>query len=527
MVQSVEDVILDGAHLASPADLDINDDRRYRFGRCLLTTVYLEDIGLVGVDAVALQKGAGQDASSEEFNNKDAEALRQCGLPTQFGGHKTNKAGGKKRRSIGAPRTNGHHSNGGQYAIEPTATVIPQQRPIADSNTAAGGCAQADALHDSTAAPVNPTETGPVGSRSSRQENLLLPISEEGAALKEHAALPHGAQRQETTGLMARIPEPNGSHVRFDSSDEEDPTGTAACMLEDSEVIAQLQFEQDAAGRPLIILSSNSRSRQAGSCEPLSVGSRNGQAEPGTSAPDEREPRRWKHVPPTRQQLKQMKISQRVAKYWMQRYSLWSKYNDGVRMDEEGWFSATPEVVAMHHAERVAGRVVMDGFCGVGGSAVHFARRCPHVIGVDSCRPRLDLAAHNAGVYGVADRLELLCADFLSLPANMQVDAVFMSPPWGGPAYAAQTFDVSHNLGGLGVSLAQLLATATSLLRPEGGLGVMVFLPRNTDMAQLSAALPGDACCEVERVVLNGFLKAITVYIGALANIPGNFLQNL
>lgn len=34
-------------------------------------------------------------------------------------------------------------------------------------------------------------------------------------------------------------------------------------------------------------------------------------------------------------------------------------------------------------AERVAGRVVVDGFCGVGGSTVHFARRCPHVIGVD------------------------------------------------------------------------------------------------------------------------------------------------
>jgi hypothetical protein len=45
----------------------------------------------------------------------------------------------------------------------------------------------------------------------------------------------------------------------------------------------------------------------------------------------------------------------------------------------------------------------------------------------------------------------------------------------------------------------------------------MVFLPRNTDLVQLSAALPGDACCEVERVVLNGFLKAITVYIGAVA----------
>ena len=47
-----------------------------------------------------------------------------------------------------------------------------------------------------------------------------------------------------------------------------------------------------------------------------------------------------------------------------------------------------------------------------------------------------------------------------------QADAVFMSPPWGGPAYSAKTFDVSRDIGGLGVNLAQLLAVAASLLRP-------------------------------------------------------------
>lgn len=50
-----------------------------------------------------------------------------------------------------------------------------------------------------------------------------------------------------------------------------------------------------------------------------------------------------------------------------------------------------------------------------------------------------------------------------------------------------------------------------------GALGVMVFLPRHTSLAQLSAALPGGVPCEVERVVLNGYLKAVTLYVGALA----------
>ena len=63
----------------------------------------------------------------------------------------------------------------------------------------------------------------------------------------------------------------------------------------------------------------------------------------------------------------------------------------------------------------------MDAFCSVGGNAVHFARRCRHVIGVDNCRARLELAQQNARVYGVADRLDLICADFFDLRNQLKV----------------------------------------------------------------------------------------------------------
>ena len=42
-----------------------------------------------------------------------------------------------------------------------------------------------------------------------------------------------------------------------------------------------------------------------------------------------------------------------------------------------------------------------------------------------------------------------------------------------------------------------------------------MFLPRNTNLRQLSEALPEGTSCEVERAVLNGFLKGITVYVRA------------
>jgi hypothetical protein len=37
---------------------------------------------------------------------------------------------------------------------------------------------------------------------------------------------------------------------------------------------------------------------------------------------------------------------------WHQRYRLWSRFDEGIRMDREGWWSVTPESVAAHIAER-------------------------------------------------------------------------------------------------------------------------------------------------------------------------------
>lgn len=64
-----------------------------------------------------------------------------------------------------------------------------------------------------------------------------------------------------------------------------------------------------------------------------------------------------------------------VKKYWFQRYDLFSKYDVGIKLDEEGWFSVTPEEIAARQASRCAGAgVVIDAFAGVGGNAIQFAK---------------------------------------------------------------------------------------------------------------------------------------------------------
>lgn len=65
-----------------------------------------------------------------------------------------------------------------------------------------------------------------------------------------------------------------------------------------------------------------------------------------------------------------------IGKYWGQRYLLFSRFDEGIRMDEEGWFSVTSEAIAKHHAVRCGCGIVVDCFTGVGGNAIQFAMRC-------------------------------------------------------------------------------------------------------------------------------------------------------
>ena len=59
-----------------------------------------------------------------------------------------------------------------------------------------------------------------------------------------------------------------------------------------------------------------------------------------------------------------------------QRERLFSLYDDGCLLDEEGWYSVTPEAIADVIADRCRCGTVLDAFCGVGGNAIAFARTC-------------------------------------------------------------------------------------------------------------------------------------------------------
>ncbi len=138
-----------------------------------------------------------------------------------------------------------------------------------------------------------------------------------------------------------------------------------------------------------------------------------------------------------------------------------SKWNEGIKADEEGWFSVTPEVIAKHVAERARCDLVIDAFCGIGGSAIQLAMTCERVIAIDIRPEAIQLARHNAAIYGVADRIEFIVGDSLALLPHMRADVVLLAPPWGGPAYSLSSkFDLESmiTIPGGGVHLYNLVS---------------------------------------------------------------------
>jgi len=181
-------------------------------------------------------------------------------------------------------------------------------------------------------------------------------------------------------------------------------------------------------------------------------------------------------------------------------------------MDEEGWFSVTPEPIAKHHASRVGAGVTIDCFTGVGGNAIQFAAKCKHVIAVDIDPQRIDCAHHNASIYGVNDHIDFILGDFINIAPQLKGETAFMSPPWGGPDYAKVDF---YDIKGMRLVMGELSRYSLFKLGTMIASRVVMFLPRNVDLNQLadiSLSVDPPWAVEVEKNFLNGKLKAITAY---------------
>lgn len=216
--------------------------------------------------------------------------------------------------------------------------------------------------------------------------------------------------------------------------------------------------------------------------------------------------------------------SRNLEKYWNQRYNLFSRYDDGIQLDDEAWWSVTPENIARHISERVHHSIghghtlIVDGFCGVGGNLIQFALHSPHarVIGCDISLDRLEMAKHNAKIYGVQHQCEFILGDFMTVMKSLRcnkIDAVFLSPPWGGIGY--KDFEK--------FSLNQMSPNGYDIVhacRKYITNNIAFLMPRNVDIEEVRKNLLDKNHQELEREenMVGRKIKTITLYFGGLVS---------
>jgi 23S rRNA (cytosine1962-C5)-methyltransferase len=114
-------------------------------------------------------------------------------------------------------------------------------------------------------------------------------------------------------------------------------------------------------------------------------------------------------------------------------------------------------------AEQYARGEALDVFCYQGGFALHLARRCQHVVGVDSSRPALEVADQNAALNGYEiEWIEANAFDLLKdyAAAGRQYDTIILDPP----AFAKSQRNLETALRGY----KELNLRALKMLRPGG-----------------------------------------------------------
>ncbi|EFP86031.2 uncharacterized protein PGTG_11987 [Puccinia graminis f. sp. tritici CRL 75-36-700-3] len=264
--------------------------------------------------------------------------------------------------------------------------------------------------------------------------------------------------------------------------------------------------------------------------------------------------------PETMDYLTQENLPPSMEKYWAQRKRLFWKFDEGIKMDLESWYSVTPEAIAKQIATRAKCKLVVDGFCGAGGNSIQFAMTCDKVIAIDKDPNKIKLARSNAKIYGVAEKIEFVCADFLAWMAGLttaqtaSIDVIFLSPPWGGINYlnspeAAAEEEEDGTIQKKGnkkkpdkrrqhyyklkelapIDGHELFKRARQITER-----IIYYLPRHTDLhdlSKLAALFPAHSrvsppsktdrqkfVIEVEENWMNQKCKALTVYFGPLVS---------
>lgn len=209
-------------------------------------------------------------------------------------------------------------------------------------------------------------------------------------------------------------------------------------------------------------------------------------------------------------------------KYWNQRYSIFSRFDEGVLLDEESWYSVTHECIAKAIAHKCQDYSVMDGFAGAGGNVIQFAHN-RMTVALEIDQSRIDMLKNNASIYQVLDNIKIVHGDFLEVAKNEAgIDIVFMSPPWGGPDYVkSRKYDIFSMIT---PDITKIMEVCNEITK-----NVVLYLPRTAHPAQvvqLFKSMPNvQRKIEFELFCVGSKVKTIACYMGDMNKVDSKVVS--
>ena len=200
------------------------------------------------------------------------------------------------------------------------------------------------------------------------------------------------------------------------------------------------------------------------------------------------------------------------AEYWQKKKNLklFSKYEDGIRVNDVMRYSVTKEQIAHKIAADIAKKgyySVVDACGGAGGNTIAFALFGMNVACVELDENNLEDAIHNCEVYEVTENVYFHQGNILEF--NCEEDAgldpkstfFFSSPEWGGPEYKnSAVFDLEK----LNPPLSKLLEYIKTNKYPEAA----VYVPRTSNIEQAEQM----GCVKFEYMYLQGWCDAVCLW---------------
>lgn len=154
-----------------------------------------------------------------------------------------------------------------------------------------------------------------------------------------------------------------------------------------------------------------------------------------------------------------------------------------LRLSNIGTYSISRPAMAARIVKRIrkdlpASSTITDAFGNMGGMTISLAQEFDSVNTCEIVPLHCEILKHNLKQYGLAEKVKVVCGDYLKTMNTFEQDAIMFDPPWGGTNYK----EVKHLP--LSINNVNIVCIINSLMKHSKFIYMLV--PPNYNFADLN-----------------------------------------